>query len=485
MKIQKNVYKFIKVIIILFLTLLTSFSLQQLHFKDGNILLIYLLGIVFIVIETQSFLWGIFSSLFFVASFNFFFTDPKHTLMINDKNYIISLIVFIIVSIIVNTLTIRLQKQIVIAQRNEEITTKLYKISTGFLNLSIPEQITLYGERSICQVLEKDTVIYLNNQIYDDSIVDWCLKYGLNCGIGETNFSESSNWYIPLKSKKTVYGVVVIKCDGVLLDLSDKQLVNTISSQITIALERAFLNISEEKNRINIEKEKLKNNLLRSISHDLRTPLTGIAGGADFIRLNYNDLDKKETLDILNDIVTDATWLSGLVENLLNMTRIQDGKLIINYSNEVIDDIIEEVVTKVSKRCTTHKLISLKPDKVILVPMDGQLIIQVLVNLIDNAFKHTKSKSTVWLSSYVQQNCVVFEVKDNGGGINSTKLPNIFDSFYTAQISNSDKQRGMGLGLSICKSIVNAHNGNIVAENNEIGGATFKVILPLEVQNNE
>lgn len=485
MKIKSEIPKILKVIGILILTVIASFALQELHFKEGNILLIYLLGVIVIIVETSSFLWGFFSSLFFVAAFNFLFTDPKLTFMISDKNYVISLIIFTIVAIIANTLTTRLQRQMTIAKKNEEITKKLFKISTGFLNLSSPEQIVLYGEKSLSQILSLNVKICLENELIDDKALEWCFNNATICGIGEANFYDSKNLYIPLKSKRTVYGVVIINCCGNLLSDSDNQLVNTVNSQIIMALERAYLNISEEKNKISIEKEKLKSNLLRSISHDLRTPLTGIAGGADFLRSNYNDIDKEEAFSVLDDIVSDATWLSGLVENLLNMTRIQDRRLIINYSNEVVDDIIGEVVTKVSKRCGKHKLITKKPQEVLLVPMDGQLIIQVLINLIDNAFKHTKNDSTVWLSSSKQKNTVVFEVTDNGGGIDKEKLPYIFDSFYTAEINNADKQRGMGLGLSICKSIIEAHNGKITAANNEKGGATFKIVLPLEVENYE
>jgi two-component system sensor histidine kinase KdpD len=181
---------------------------------------------------------------------------------------------------------------------------------------------------------------------------------------------------------------------------------------------------------------------------------------------------------VLNDIASDASWLSGMVENLLNMTRIQDGRLVIKKNSEVVDDIIGEAVSKVIKQKKGHQLIVEKPDEMLLVPMDGRLIIQVLLNLIDNAFKHTRDDSMVWIKVYSESENAVFEITDNGGGIREDKIDKLFDSFYTAIDNSSDKKHGMGLGLNICKSIVEAHNGKIIAKNNSIGGASFKFYLP-------
>ncbi|HNX15639.1 MAG TPA: ATP-binding protein [Oscillospiraceae bacterium] len=234
----------------------------------------------------------------------------------------------------------------------------------------------------------------------------------------------------------------------------------------------------EEENRLQAEKEKLRSSLLRSISHDLRTPLTGIAGGADLLLSNFNEINPETMKSVLNDISSDAFWLSGMVENLLNMTRIQDGRLVIKKNCEVVDDIIGEAVSKIIKQKKDHKLIVEKADEMLLVPMDGRLIIQVLINLIDNSFKHTRDDSSVWVKVYRESENAVFEIADNGGGIREDKIDKLFNSYYTVDDNNSDKKLGIGLGLNICKSIVEAHGGKITAENNSIGGASFKFYLP-------
>ena len=289
------------------------------------------------------------------------------------------------------------------------------------------------------------------------------------------DYGECEYAYIPLSSKNATHGVVKFKGK---LTAEEARLADTFISQITLALDREMMASLEEENRLQIEKEKLRSSLLRSISHDLRTPLTGIAGGADLLLSNINEIDQETMKSVLTDIASDASWLSNMVENLLNMTRLQDGRLTIKKKNEVVDDIIGETVSKVQKQKNKHKLIVEKPEEVMLVPMDAQLIIQVLFNLIDNAFKHTREDSCIRVSAYREGQCAIFEVSDNGGGIKPESLGKVFDNFYSAEDGHSDRRLGMGLGLSICKSIVEAHNGKITAENNTIGGATFKVTLP-------
>ena len=188
---------------------------------------------------------------------------------------------------------------------------------------------------------------------------------------------------------------------------------------------------------------------------------------------------------MLKDICTDAEWLNTMVENLLNMTRIQEGRLDINKKNEVVDDIISSAVTLVSKRIGNHTLKTETPEEILLFPVDARLFIQVLVNLLDNAFRHSGDGTTVVISAFAQRNNMVFRVSDNGRGIPEGKLEQIFDNFFTTAYQNGDRQRGVGLGLTICKAIVEAHHGKIAAYNNEKGGATFQIELPMEDKDHE
>lgn len=473
-----------KSLMILLLTTLFALLLQQMTLRAENALIIYVLGILIIIIQTKSFLWGIVSSVIYIFLFNFFFTEPKFTLMVNDPDYIVSFCIFLIVAFIASKLTSKLQKQIEISKQKEEITNTLYKISSGYLNISGITNIANYGAKNLEFLIHKKCIIYYgeNGISSNDEAVIWCSGNGLACGKGEKQFPYLSSKYVPIKIKDQAAGVVKIDCSDSDITKEETLYVNTMLSLIALAIEREVLNLTAEKNRFNIEKEKLKSNLLRSISHDLRTPLTAITGGTNLLIDRLDTLDKETVLSLLYDINADSAWLSNMVENLLNMTRIQEGRLLIKQQYEVVDDIVSEAISRVSKRIGKHTIKTDLAKEIFLVPMDGQLIIQVLINLIDNALKHTREDCIITIKTEKTGELMSFSVADNGGGINAYILEHIFDSFITAANDSADKHRGIGLGLSICKSIVQAHGGTISAKNNETGGATFTFTLPLERQ---
>lgn len=479
MKENNFIKNILKIAGIFFLIMLMAFSFNATtSIRNENIFLIFLLGVAIGVVETKSFYLGIILSILFVLSFNFFFTEPIYTLKMYDANYYISFALFIIVAFICSSLTRRLQKQIEISEYNKELSTKLYKIAHGFLNLAGFREICLYAEKNLTKLLNKKSKIILKNF---KNIKPEEKKYLelITEGFYDKNiFTPDKQKIYPLKSKEEFFGILIIDCSEGNIDSKENLLVDTIISQTVITLEREFLNLANEEKNINIEREKLKTSLLRGISHDLRTPLTGIAGGAGFLSLNFSEIDKDTACSILKDIENDAIWLSEMVENLLNMTKIQDGKLTINKKKEVVDDIISEAVSKVIKRKEEHQVIIHKTDDILLVPMEGKLIIQVLVNLLDNAFKHSHPHSTVTLDIVDNKEKVIFRISDNDGGIKENDMDKIFENFYSANKEISDKKRGIGLGLSICKAIVNAHGGEIKAFNNNEGGATFEFTLP-------
>ncbi len=475
MKIPFKIPALIKTILIFILAMLAAFVLYELGLRAENIFLIGLLAVIVTIVESKSFWYGFAVSILFVFAFNFFFTEPRFTFLVSDANYYVSFVLFLVFAVIANTLTTQLQKEMSIAKNNEEVTSKLNKIGGGFLNLSGVEQIMQYGKRCLADLTKHEVEIICGAPPEVEKAASYCYRNSIRCGAGTSAYSESDHSYFPLSSKNATHGVVKVEGD---LSVEESKLIETVISQITLALDREMMAALEEKNRLQAEKENLRSSLLRSISHDLRTPLTGIAGGAELLLSDFNQIDPEAMKSVLKDIASDASWLSNMVENLLNMTRIQDGRLTITKKNEVVDDLIGEAVSKVRKLKNEHKLIVEKPDEMLLVPADGQLIVQVLLNLIDNAFKHTRIDSSVWMRVYSEKPYTVFEITDNGGGIKADKIDRIFESFFTAEDNRSDKKLGMGLGLSICKSIIEAHGGKITAENNSISGATFKFYLP-------
>lgn len=479
--------KLAKAIVVFVLSILLAFSLYATDLRIENILLVFVVGILIIIVESSSFSWGIVSAILFVFTFNFFFTEPRFTFDVDDPNYLVSFAIFFIVAALVSTLMTRLQRQMHLAKHSAAVSENLYEISKGFWHLNDEQGIVAYASQAISGLLKRECLIFIMDRGEQSSAVQqeavWCFENSFPCGQGETKFSKDRYKYLPIRSESSTLGVVRVDCAKIKLSSEDERYLNTVIFQLTIALERYRLNISEEENRVKIARENLRSNLLRSISHDLRTPLTGIAGGSGLLLDNIQNMDMETVKSVLKDINEDALWLSSLVENLLNMTRIQDGRLTVQRKLEVVDDVIAEVVGKVSKRSGEHTLNLQRPADVILAPMDAQLIIQVLINVLDNAFRHTEDNSVVELSYKSEQGKLIIEISDNGKGIAPEALANIFEPFYSTAHGGSDQKRGMGLGLSICKAIIVAHEGSISAMNNRGGGATFKIVLPLHIDN--
>jgi len=231
---------------------------------------------------------------------------------------------------------------------------------------------------------------------------------------------------------------------------------------------------------VDSEKEKMRSNLLRAIAHDLRTPLSGILGASSAIRENSKTLDEG-TRDKLNaDIQEEAQWLIRMVENLLSVTRINEGESKVNKNPEAAEEIVAEAVSRIRKIFPHHKVEISVPNELLEVPMDGTLIAQVLINLLENAVKHSANTSPVEIILKKGENAAIFEVIDHGKGIADEDFPYLFTSYVPNGTKSSDSSRGMGIGLSICMTIIKAHNGTMEAANRKEGGAVFKFTLPLE-----
>lgn len=225
-----------------------------------------------------------------------------------------------------------------------------------------------------------------------------------------------------------------------------------------------------------MEREHMLNSMLKSISHDLRTPLTGIVG-ASYLIIEQPEL-KKDDIDLLaRDIHDQAKWLTQIVENILNMSKIESGSLMIHKNLEVVDDLINEAVQHVPELENRHYTITV-PHQLLLINVDGQLIIQVFINLLDNAIKYTTPKDTISICVEEDEQNIIFTIKDTGTGIQESILNHIFDEFVTYSGVTNDSKKGIGLGLAICKAIIIAHGGHIYAMNNDEGGASFIFSLP-------
>jgi len=486
------------------LALATAFSLalEYLKIGDQNVIMVYILTVLIISRVTKGRVYGIVSSVVSVLLFNFFFTDPFYTFTAIAPGYPITFMIMLFAALLTSTLTARVKTQAKLAVKREQRTEILYEISRKLLatrgerniiNLINDNIVKIFGRSVIFYtgfypdpVQKSGVVLKMDGEKADffhredeRAVAQWSYNNQKQAGAGTDTLMGAGAYYIPVVSQGKSLGVIGLSCENGIPSTSSKYFLQLIVSQAAMALERQALSDEQRKIAVASEKEKMRSNLLRAISHDLRTPLTGILGASSAIIENADTLPEKEKEKLLHNIRDDSGWLIRMVENLLSVTRIsEDGAKLIK-SPEVAEEIVSESVSRIRQRFPGANINVRVPHDVLIIPMDGILIEQVLMNLIENAVKHNRDGSSITVRVQKRSVQALFEVMDAGGGIPQEDLPHLFDGFASRKPS-PDSSRGFGIGLSICKSIIDAHGGRIFASNNKEGGATFGFSLPLK-----
>ncbi|RCX14346.1 two-component system sensor histidine kinase KdpD [Anaerobacterium chartisolvens] len=487
---------------IMALVTLLSFLFRHIDFHESNIIVAYILGVLLAAKQTDGYFYGILASVVGVLTFNFFFTEPYYTLVTYRPDYPVTFVIMLIAAIITSTLTAKAKQEARLSLLREKRARVLYQISKSLLKVRNINQIAEVGVTNIAKLFSRSVIISTINSsealgepyIYsfnndertnifksfnEMQVISETFKTGNPGGADTNTYVNSSAYYIPIKGQSGTLGVVGVSCfDNKLLSDEQKALLETVTTQIALAVERERLSEKQQRSKMEVERERLRGNLLRAISHDLRTPLTGILGSTATILDNDDVLDKSVKIKLLQGVYEDASWLIHSVENILSITRIDEGRIEMKKNMEAVEEIVAEAVSRIKKLAANHTIKINIPDDLIMLPMDGTLIEQVLVNLLDNAIKYTPYGSTIEIKTQVSDEKVVFEVSDNGAGISEDNIPLIFNRFYSAATINDTGRRGTGLGLAICKSIITAHGGEISVFNNPSGGATFRFELP-------
>ncbi len=267
------------------------------------------------------------------------------------------------------------------------------------------------------------------------------------------------------------------------LDFSIEGYPITFSIMIAVSLLTSTMTsnlIENDRLKLEIEKEKMKYNLLRAISHDLRTPLTSIVGVIDTIIDNYSVVELEEKIALLKDAKEDAEWLVRLVENVLLVTKMSSNETALHMQDEVVEEIVSEAVQKFHKHFAGQKVHVRVPDEYLIVPMDGILIEEVLTNLMENSVKHSNEVNRIELTVKKEDNYAVFTVRDYGQGFPDTEIPKLLEGpIVSVSNSNNDGSKNMGIGLALCNTIIKAHKGKMYARNAEDKGAVVSFYLPL------
>lgn len=459
-----------------------SLLVQHLGFTEVNFVVIYILSVLVTSRYTKGYFYGIAASIISMLSFNFFFTDPLYSFSVNDPSYIFTFTVILFAAIFTSAITSKLIYSKELADEREKQSQNLYQITSTLAKTGGVEDVALVSVQCLVDLFKSDIIFIIINH-KDNTVKELApavAGYGISTRYIEMNDIKkivANHFSFPITVRDRIVGYICFPDDFKEMNKEDRILLDSVIMQIAIAIQREILTAEKEAAKAETERERLRSNLLRAISHDLRTPLTGIMGAAEMLLQRLND---EENIKLLQDIFEESGWLIRLVENILSLTKIQEGKLALNIQPEVAEEIVAEAVSRASKYASNHKISILVPEEPLFISMDGKLIIQVLINLLDNAIKHTLPSEEITIYIHKEKEKVWFEVIDEGTGINENDLPKLFDIFFTARNSHIDAKHGIGLGLAICKAIVNLHGGEILGENNNIKGSTFRFYLNLK-----
>ena len=463
---------------------------RYIHFDQTNIVIVYLVSVVLTARFTQGYVYGILCSVIATLTFNFVFTEPYYTLSVNDPAYFVTFAVMTITAIITGALTSEAKQSALNAMEKEAETSALYHLTNQLTEAGNMNLIADIASKAIGDALRcKANVICLDENTRETNPYRQQEEGGTLVWSGATEASgisvsaapDSGGWFLewPIQGRETALGVVRIPA-GTGLNESQTRLLRSMMESTALAMDRLCSSMARIRSAEEAEKERYRGNLLRAISHDLRTPLSGIMGTAEMLKDMTREDDPRRAL--AEDIFRESNWLHAMVENILSLTRLRDGAMPPVRQMEALEEVVGGAVNRVMRQ--SGRTIDVQvPNEVLFAPMDARLMEQVLANLLDNAVKHTQPqdeiKVTVQRDDAARQ--AVIRVSDRGAGIREEDLPHIFQMFYTTPGQQPDASRGVGLGLTICEAIVKAHNGAIRAENRSDGpGAVFTFTLPLE-----
>ena len=440
---------------ILILATVLSFGFSRVGFTEANIIAVYLLAALLTSMVTSTRSSYVLSAIGGVLVFNFFFTTPKFSLRVYEHGAPLTFLIMIVAALIVGTLTDRLKSQVKQSTQAAYRTNLLFETSQMLQKATSDDKIFQTVRTQVSKLLDRHASVLP----------------------GVTASSRRNALHYPIKVQDRVYGTVIIEGSEP-LEAFENSVLLSILGECALALENSRNTAEKEEAKLQAESEKLRATLLRSISHDLRTPLTAISGNASILLSDSENLDFDARKQMYGDIYDDSAWLHNLVENLLAVTKIEEGRMDLKTQPQLAEEIVSEALQHISRKRSEHTITVTHEDELLLAQCDARLIVQTIINLVDNAIKYTPVGSHIWVSTRWEESMAVFTVADDGPGIPDQEKKQIFQMFYTGSTAVADSRRSLGLGLSLCKSIVTAHGGTISVSDNQPVGTVFTFTIP-------
>ncbi|MEZ5691056.1 MAG: sensor histidine kinase KdpD [Rickettsiales bacterium] len=462
-----------------------------------NLVMLYLIGIVGVSLRygrMPSLLATFLSAIFF----NLFFIPPYNTLKVIDEKYFITFAVLLFTGMIIGTQTSKLRIQTIAARKREKHTSILFAMSRELTANRGKVTLAQIAAQHMAEVLDSNIFLWLADEkdelqtviaethsdlhgadpVREESVARWTFSHKQNAGLGTNTMPSANSFYVPLVASAGVMGVIGLMPhdEDIKSYSSDKiELIEALSNIIALAIERAQSAEMVEKTTIEAESEKLRNILLSSVSHDLRTPLASITSSASALLLEGEKATNEYKMELIRVIHEEGARLAKIVTNLLDVTSLESGSVKLNKELYFIEELIGSALMRVEQKMSDHKVITDIENGLPLLHIDGLLIEQVLINLLENAAMHTEKGTTVTIAASTDKENIKISVHDNGKGIKEKDKEKIFDKFYSGTSSDGS------LGLAICRGIVNAHGGEIWVDNvKENTGAVFSFTIPIK-----
>ena len=470
--------------------------LMKPYFEVVDLTMIYLLGVVIVAGSTDRGA-SLFAAFLSVAAFDFFFIPPYYTFAISDVRYFITFLVMFMVAFVISRLTHRVRDQAHSARQREKRTAAMYNLSRKFVHERGIEKLCSIAIRHISEVLSSQVVVLVPDErgkltvpatgqdtfALDEkemSVTQWAFDHRKRAGLGTDTLAGAMALYIPLVAASKAVGVIGIlpRTPQAFFDQEQIHLLESFANQVAMAIDRAMISLEVQQALVKAETETLRNTLLSSVSHDIRTPLATITGAITTLLQKGVTFGADQRQELLQTIYEEAEHLNQIIRNVLDMTRLEAGAIKVKKTWQPLEEIVGAVLNRLDERLKGRPLKTSLPEDLPLVSFDPLLIEQVLVNLLDNAIKYTSQETPIELSAYVKDGEIIVEIEDRGAGIPASEEEKIFDKF----VRGSSKGGGIGLGLTICRAIITAHGGWITAENRQGGGAIFRFSLPLSEQ---
>jgi two-component system sensor histidine kinase KdpD len=460
----------------------------------ADLAMVYLLGIVFTASQAgrgPSFL----ATLLSVLAFNFFFVPPRYTFHVASPSYLITFIVMFGVAFVMSSLTLRVREQANSARQRERRTAALYSLSRKLVHEREIEHLSAIAIEHIGELFLSHVVVLVPDEKgqlttpatgpvtfaldqKEMSVAQWTFNHRQRAGRGTATLTGAKALYLPLVASSRTVGVIGVMPNhpDSFLDQEQAHGLESFANQVAMAIDRSLLGKEAQQALLKAETEALRNTLLSSVSHDLRTPLAAITGAATALLQKDITFDQEGRQELVRTIYEEAVHLNEIIRNVLDMTRLETRAITVKKEWQSIEEIVGVVLNRLSEKLSGRDLHVNIPADIPLVPFDPLLIEQVLMNLLDNTVKYTPAGTPIELRAEVERDAILIKVADRGPGIPKGGEERIFEKFVRGSATGG----GIGLGLTICRAIINAHGGRIWAENRPGGGAIFLFTLPLE-----